>query len=112
MIGDWVYNKNTDKPMQVYPMMLSQMFRRTPDATTEDYNIFPVSITLEILKKNGFTKHAYGFSFQYFKLYGNLRNDDTVYFTITINGEDITIDYIHQLQHAMRICGIDKEIEL
>lgn len=40
MIGDWVFNKNINKPMQVYPMMFSQMFRQSPDATTEDYNIF------------------------------------------------------------------------
>jgi hypothetical protein len=56
MIEDWVYNKNIDKPMQVYPMMFSQMFRRTPNATTEDYNIFPIPLTPEILEKNGFTK--------------------------------------------------------
>lgn len=53
MIEDWVYNKNIDKPMQVYPMMFSQMFRRTPNATTEDYNIFPIPLTPEILEKQG-----------------------------------------------------------
>ena len=36
MVENWVYNKNIDKPMQVYPMMFSQMFRQTPDATTEE----------------------------------------------------------------------------
>jgi hypothetical protein len=75
-------------------------------------DVKPIPLTLEILEKNGFTKHAYGFSFQYLKLDGNLRNDDTVYFTITISGKDITIDYVHQLQHALRLCGIKKEIEL
>ena len=74
--------------------------------------IEPIPLTAEILEKNGFTKHAYGFSFQYLKLNGNLRNDDTVYFTITISGKDITIDYVHQLQHALRLCGIEKEIKL
>lgn len=38
MIGDWVYNKNIDKPMQVYPMMFSQMFRRTPDALYDGWD--------------------------------------------------------------------------
>ena len=74
--------------------------------------IEPIPLTAEILEKNGFTKHAYGFSFQYLKLNGNLRNDDTVYFTITISGKDITIDYVHQLQHARRLCCIEQEIKL
>ena len=33
----------------------------------------------------------------------------------TINGDEYTImplDYVHQLQHALRLCGIEKTIEL
>ena len=45
MIGDWVYNKNIDNPMQIYPTIFPQMFRRKPNASTEDYNIFPGNIT-------------------------------------------------------------------
>jgi hypothetical protein len=52
MIDDWVYNKNINEPMQVYSMMFSQMFRTRPDATTEDYNIFSIPLTAEILEKN------------------------------------------------------------
>ena len=54
MIGDWVYNKNIGEPMQVYPMMFSQMFRSNPNAVTEDFNIFPVPLTKEFLIGNGF----------------------------------------------------------
>ena len=110
MIGDWVYNKNIDKPMQVYPTMFSQMFRTRPDATTEDYNIFPIPITAEILEKNGFSKTTEA-EFNYYQM-----PDDC--FEIDINNVgcaysvDVIIKYVHQLQHALRLCGIDKEIVL
>lgn len=109
MIGDWVYNKNIDKPMQVYPQMLPQMFRRTPNATTEDYNIYPVPITPEILEKNGFgSLDESGVSY---------RIDAAKRISLSVLGKDAYIDdmdarYVHQLQHALRLCGINKEIVL
>jgi hypothetical protein len=127
MIEDWVYNKNIDKPMQVYPMMFSQMFRRTPNATTEDYNIFPIPLTPEILEKNGFTKstpppgiHARCYELdnkkdkyhltiadynKYKRLLLNVDSKDSECF-------NIKCDYVHKFQHALRLCGIDKTIEL
>ena len=127
MIEDWVYNKNIDKPMQVYPMMFSQMFRRTPNATTEDYNIFPIPLTPEILEKNGFTKstpppgiharcyeldnkkHKYHLTIadynKYKRLLLNVDSKDSECF-------NIKCDYVHKFQHALRLCGIDKTIEL
>ena len=127
MIEDWVYNKNIDKPMQVYPMMFSQMFRRTPNATTEDYNIFPIPLTPEILEKNGFTKstpppgiHARCYELdnkkdkyhltiadynKYKRLLLNVDSKDSECF-------NIKCDYVHEFQHALRLCGIDKTIEL
>lgn len=119
MIDDWVYNKNIDKPMQVYPMMISQMFRQTPDATTEDYNIFPIPLTKEILEKNGFK-----YKEKELGLYGvttaphYVRNG--VPFEVFCDGnpfaiwfrDPVNIKYVHQLQHALRLCGIKKELEL
>ena len=126
MIGDWIYNKNIDKPMQVYPMMFSQMFRQRPDATTEDYNIFPIPLTPEILKKNGFVNKKGRFMQS-----GNFDNpplimwhlvDDKIlghpksqleihhgYKSIHVS---FVCDYVHELQHALRLCGIEKEIVL
>ena len=127
MIDDWVYNKNIDKPMQVYPMMISQMFRQRPDATTEDYNIFPISLTPEILEKNGFERHDH---YQY--IYTDNFCKVCVSFAPRIEIDDMDlgeppihvskegalfdikmcISSIHQLQHALRLCGIEKTIEL
>lgn len=119
MIDDWVYNKNIGKPMQVYPMMFSQMFRQTPNATTEDYNIFPISLTPEILEKNEFKQIGEKF------IWGEI-DDDLIEITPSINNSyriavsvaDLMIscriwcNHVHELQHALRICGIEKEIVL
>ena len=126
MIDDWVYNKNIDKPMQVYPMMFSQMFRRTPDATTEDYNIFPIPLTPEILEKNGFVikkKWAQLGNFGDSLLIMWHFEDDAVLgdfkHELEIHQNDtgkvhvhIPCEYVHELQHALKLCGIEKEIEL
>ena len=129
MIDDWVYNKNIAKPMQVYPMMISQMFRRTPNATTEDYNIFPILITPEILEKNGFVANKHVYPYPYYE-YTNKEDKLKIGFAfpqgnrtsykepwIYIDSERVFIEhlpciFVHQLQHALRLCGIEKEIEL
>ena len=115
MIGDWVYNKNIDKPMQVYPMMFSQMFRQKPDATTEDYNIFPIPLTAEILEKNGFTRFGTGYILK--DRHFGLENPSTPgnyldNYWLRVSIKAVRIEFIHELQHAIRLCGIEKEIEL
>jgi hypothetical protein len=135
MIEDWVYNKNIDKPMQVYPMMFSQMFRRTPNATTEDYNIFPIPLTPEILEKNGFEKSYFSIltadgykKLPQYKYKNTAQVQDICRNLITISYSDLEGDvydiqcgmgshiydlkYVHQFQHALRLCGINKTIEL
>ncbi len=125
MIGDWVYIKNIAKPMQVYPKMLFQMLRSNPNATTEDYNIFPVPLTPEILEKNGFKMvldidklPTYRIKWTrnpnlYFTVFTGVDGYwNPVGYGVTIAGVNGVIDYVHQLQHAMRLCGINKEIVL
>jgi hypothetical protein len=129
MIDDWVYNKNIDKPMQVYPMMFSQMFRQTPDATTEDYNIFPIPITPEILEKNGFVANKHVYPYPYYE-YINGEDKLKIGFAfpqgnrtsykdpwIYLDSEHVFIEhlpcvFVHQLQQILRLCGIEKEIKL
>jgi len=98
-------------------------------------DIEPVRITSEILKKNGF--RIYGDNAKYeeesdyhgkatvlyvqFHRHGNLHIWREYEFSR--DGEQHVIDwydpklefhtlYVHELQHAMRLCGIEKEIEL
>lgn len=77
----------------------------------------PIPLTAEILGKNGFVKDKtqdgedfYAFWSEdseyciYLYLYG-------VYFFLFDN-INMQIKYVHQLQHALRLCSIEKEIEL
>lgn len=74
----------------------------------------PIPLTLKILYKNGFRAGIYGgivlmekgVSFPLIKGY----EDD---FWWTCRGEPIVkIKFVHELQHALRLCEIKKEIEL
>ena len=100
----------------------------------------PIPLTQEILEKNGFKiVHGFGYSDKYPTWgwgYHNGIHDycsiDVTFYDTPINGvshlvkinrnsasgdgintvHNCDIDYVHQLQHAIRLCGIEKEIEL
>lgn len=70
----------------------------------------PIPLTIDILEKNGFTKESRignGKPLEYCVLVDGL--------WIDIRGESYfegKLEYVHQLQHALRLCGVEKEIEL
>ena len=75
--------------------------------------IDPIPLTEEILVKNGFGGERRS---KYFHLY-TLEFDtwDFELYWGSVNGfsyENIKLSYVHQLQHLLRLAGIDKEIEL
>lgn len=84
-------------------------------------DISPLPITPEILEKNGFEKrdnhtwhndelacviHRFGRKHWDIRLHPKTRKYRAVRMGID------NIEYIHQLQHALRIAGVEKEIEL
>lgn len=124
MIGNWLFNKNINKAMQVYPMMFSQMFRRTPEATTEDYGFYPIPLDARQLEKNGFRKtgpdgaphlQSYVLAGDYEDVYAEEINDGTWKIDVDCTEFDLPrqtamVSYLHQLQNWFRLCGIEKEI--
>lgn len=82
-------------------------------------DIEPIPLTPEILKKNGFGYKEGGFGMYGIATVPHYVRDD-VPFEIFCDGEPfaiwfkepINIKYVHQLQHALRLCGIEKEITL
>lgn len=78
-------------------------------------DIKPIPITAEILEKNGIKNDGasrwYEWSDENAKILFN-----PYYLVTEIESRDVTIkarfDYVHQLQQAIRLCGIDKRIEL
>lgn len=115
MVGDLVYSIFCDKPCKVigieqYESEYVNVKVTNISGAKDITSLTPIPLTLEILEKNGFSD--------------DYRNDDLSYtqscgyvIGIHINGkngcmDEMYFDYIHQLQHALRLCGIDKTIEL
>lgn len=105
MIGDWVlYHKHiTQKITSIHP-------------DYDDWDdLNPVPLTDKILKVNGFEyRHKNFASLSYdhpFQLELFEWPDENGIGTWML-GDIIKIRYVHELQHAMRLAGIDKEIIL
>ena len=88
----------------------------------------PISLTPEILEKNGFENGKLNISPQYYLEYNNVFIGVTLkdipdkhkgidiakgrlYFRLDISRMEEPL-YVHQLQQALKLCGIDKTIEL
>ena len=119
MIGDWVLDTRTNRPLRVNPFM----------AEFEVPEWQPIPLTPEILEKNGFENIDNKYTFPTFRC-----DDKENFFVITIGfpEEDetkrkmpfididsvnvyigyLTINFVHELQHALRLCKVDKEIVL
>jgi hypothetical protein len=74
----------------------------------------PIPLTPEILEKNGFTKEldAGGLHYWFTLIDGHTRF--LIHYARGVFHWFIPLDfkYVHELQHALRLCGIKKEIEL
>jgi len=114
MIGDWVYNYVANITFKVYPQFFSQWYNKPEQF---DATIHPVPITPEILEKNGF-ESTYAPSEKVCKHNGYevwLDNEGEKYWANIKKDEyyfEGYIKFVHHLQHALRLCGIEKEITL
>jgi len=139
MIGDWVMDgKNI---AQITSITCDGIIETTFNESSYIEVIEPICLTLEILEKNGFY-YGYTSSEEDLasNTIAQLSEEDKgwvwdegngeikVMFPNESDGGMITIDdqgfdrrmafifseniYVHELQHAMRLCGIEKEIEL
>lgn len=121
MIGDWVRHAN-GTAMQVtridYTNDGGHFACGTPHCWEYNNKFEPIPLTEEILKANGYEevvgeKGMFGVTFApYFK-----RDDSPmVYcdgnpFAVWFD-DPVDIKYVHQLQHVLRLCGVENEIKL
>ena len=130
MIEDWVLYKGE-------PYQIRQLGVYGENRDGEDYpavcigkpigigliiernKIESIPLTPEILEKNGFVKNKYGEmildeELGTSEIYLVLEPSyDEEYYWWRVNNELITkIKSVHELQHILRLCNIDKEIEL
>ena len=126
MIGDWVnlskggWSENRQVELIDIEMIAESV-----------YLAEPLPITLEILEKNGFENDFYEeesvadyhtIRLEGYSLRHNIGEADGYLVTWCNGGINVTTDlngcvqkdisYVHELQHALRLCGIEKEIEL
>jgi len=139
-IGDWVYriDFNTPVPSKIIGIEVvnyDKMEYVVDVLNKNGYNvqlylneIKPIPITPEILEKNGWEQSnidvvdddvQYGCAYGSFyvtwwrkvKLLSCYFEDNSAGLHYEMISE-MPIKYVHQLQNALRLCGIDKEIEL
>lgn len=107
MVGDWIMYG--DKPVQVLQL--------TADKEYKEFSVIP--ITPEILEKNGWHKFQMYYRLgidkqQYMEYYPHLGRLQRIY-KHKDNKEEVVftcgaLSYVHLLQHALKLCGISKEI--
>lgn len=128
MIADWVYYKGKEQmPSRVISIGGNSI--RFDNGTLQDWmsdvgNFTPIPLTSEILKSNGFNCEEI-IQPHWISEDGRilLRNDESLInsnnkWSVHVDNEDMQtigyfeLTYVHQLQHALRLCGIEKEIEI
>lgn len=130
MIGDWVEFIQSDGQG-----FYAQVEALNDDGTFAESGFFadnmvkPIPLTEEVLDKNGFAEDydieydmSYEFVIRHPKggmsaeviLKHNEDNAEWVAYLFGPNGEveELTINHVHELQHAMRLFGVEKEIIL
>lgn len=123
MIGDWVYNSFTNENYQIWPQFFPQVYHQDKEMNRDlaDANIHPIPLTPEILEKNGFESDTNMFGLCDYELsesYILENRGDRFCFVKRFPGHlhstfhIIDVKYVHQLQHALRLCGISKDITL
>lgn len=123
-VGDWV---SLDGEHYKVTNIGSSSVDTTYGGITSNEHIEPIPLTEDILAKNGFYRsprwHYCEITIGNFKIYVQLGcggKIDYVHITSKLSNAlarkeiDVTthINYVHQLQHLLRLCGIEKEFEL
>ena len=130
MVGDWVKNRldyGTISAILKYDRVI--VHSGIWDTETSAQGLEPIPLTPEILEKNGFAKISPQDTWLYRPLdkyvdkflyairarrfdYPIYRIDIDNYVFRTGMGFSGQLQYVHELQHALRLCGIDLDIKL
>ena len=119
MVGDWVYDTITQSNIKVWAYnFLSVSDRQFAEA------LEPIPLTDEILEanfswfENKNQERVYEWTNDYIDAYISLYTDGM--WEVTVDEIEFSglptwkmyVSHVHELQHALRLCGLDKEIEL
>lgn len=126
MTGDYVQHKRTKEVIWIFEIDADRnVINNEPDGYCSEKNIFiddiePIPLTPEILEKNGFIHDDDNDNKYYWNWgvidncisYDNETNTIRVFHALGHLAFVHLLSYVHELQHALRLCGIKKEIIL
>ena len=126
MIDDWVLSNDLNIPIKVRGIMNQYsgsvcFYYNTREYIVDDFKLDPIPLTEEILEKNGFgfidtSNNEYSSVWTGWWILDGLELGccDNSKFPVFFNIADtnVKINYVHELQHALKLCGIEKEIVL
>lgn len=122
MIGDWVlYDEEYYRVGELcYNDKVITLVQENKSSTTEAFAsenlVTPIPLTAEILGKNGFeldeeASNDFGFECYAFPFGKGFYIEHHNEYMIT-DHQLIKFKYVHELQHILKLCKIDKEIKL
>jgi len=111
MIGDWVMVKLTQHNTTVTNIDSNSVYTEAAFPLRYD-EIEPIPLTPEILEQNGFEDWDGWLCFDTDEF--SISWCGTILKIHSDNGtcELVTCMYVHELQHAIKLCGIEKEIKV
>lgn len=125
-VGDWVYYDKGNTPYSIRSVYRTDI----QDCVVLNDSVFPegvigfvdsltpIPITAEILEKNGFVRSTSEFIVYHTDKVWISYDKPSETWSVTMYINDFTsnlhanILHIHDLQHALRLAGVDKEINL
>lgn len=131
-IGDLVLINNTTHKIQAIDsiddeiLADDELYYVGEDRCHSEDKIEGISLTPEILEKNGFEMFKYDGWVHYYRIFGNsaipfvlhsmiggemLSQEVDIFSTSTDTNCGIEVNYVHELQHALRLCGLNKLAE-
>ena len=123
-VGDWVRYDGKEYQVQCVDVMseMVTLFGYCEQREESAGNLRSIPITAEILEKNGFVKKNYdnGKMWDWWcdnVLVRKFADEDIYRFIVAFDSKHYTTmmvvgKHIHQLQHALRLAEVDKEINL
>lgn len=131
-IGDLLLINNTPHKIQAIDSIDAEiladdeLYYVGEDRCHSEDKIEGIPITPEILENNGFEMFKYDGWVHYYRIFGNsaipfvlhsmiggemLSQEVDIFSTSTDTNCGIEINYVHELQHALRLCGLNKLAE-
>lgn len=114
-IGDWVRYRDREWQVCSLYQFTGEVGLWRKDSQLCEYvaDIEPIPLTPEILEKNGISKTYESDEYAVYKGEGfNVTEYYTELWEFERHRNRLMIRNVHQLQHALRLAGVEKEIEV